>query len=181
MTATEWGAGWVTTPVADGWTVAEFAEVTVGNVLYKEWKLSPVAAIDNSSILNIQLQQVEDLTGHKNYAGAANAPVHSNLYVADAPVITIGFDAGSDNGMAQSIIAYQKITGDELNPVTSPYVRPGQNLGFQIVLNTTRAAGVSSIAPVLVEINDPTETDDANENWHALAQIIPRTLTDGTC
>ena len=167
------GAGWVTTPVADGWTVAEFAEVTVGNVLYKEWKLSPVAAIDNSSILNIQLQQVEDLTGHKNYAGAANAPVHSNLYVADAPVITIGFDAGSDNGMAESIIAYQKFAGDELNPETSPYVRPGQNLGFQIVLNTTRAAGVSSIAPVLVEINDPTETDDANENWHALAQINP--------
>ena len=166
------GAGWVNNPVAAGWTVATHDSVWVGNTFYKEWKLSPDDAITNASQLTINLQQVEDLTGHKNYAGVANTPIHSNLYVATAPVIQLGFNAGSNNGVAASMIAYQKLA-DPLDTMISPYIMPGMNLGFQIELVTTRAAEVASIMPILVQINDPSEIDDSNANWHDLVQTDP--------
>ena len=168
------GTGWITAPVAAGWTVVEHDEIVVGNTLYKEWKLSPNGAVTDSDQLVIQLSEIEDLTGHKNYAGVDNIPIHSNLYTAVAPTITIGFTAGMDDGIAQNIIAYQKLA-DELDPFTSPYLMPGMNLGFQIELISTpdRSAEVAEIVPILVQINDPTETDDNNANWHNLAMIDP--------
>jgi hypothetical protein len=175
------GAGWIQDPIANGWTVTAFNTSRVGNFFYKEWKLSPIdpASIHESSVLHIELQGVEDLVGHKNYVGANNVPIHSNQYVAVAPTITLGFEAGMNSGMADYIIAYQKFAGDVMNTKTSPYIKPGQNLGFIINLDTdgireeTRGVAVVSVEPTLVEINDPTATDDSNTNWHALQKIDP--------
>lgn len=175
------GAGWIQNPIADGWTVSAYNTSRVGDFFYAEWKLSPnaPATINEDSVLHIALQGVEDLVGHKNYVGTNNVPIHSNQYVATAPTITIGFNAGGDYGVADFLIAYQKFAGDEMNTKTSPYIKPGANLGFMIELDTdgirgeTRGVEVTSVNPILVQINDPTATDDNNINWHDLQKVNP--------
>ncbi len=175
------GAGWVNDPIAAGWNVVPYNTSRDNYYLYTEWKLSPITPSDlgPNYILSIQLQGVEDLVGHKNYIGSdpSVVPIHSNQYVATGPVITMGFTTSSDDGTAASMIAYQKLDSDELDTKTSPYIKPGEKLGFILELNTDLAANVprsvavQSIEPILVQINDPVETNDDNDVWHNLAKL----------
>jgi len=175
------GAGWVNDPIAAGWNVVPYNTSRVGDYFYTEWKLSPVTPSDLGPdyILNINLQGVEDLVGHKNYIGSdpSLVPIHSIQYVANGPIITMGFTTSADDGTASYMIAYQKVVGDELNTKTSPYIKPGNNLGFILKLNTNRAVNtprgvaVESVEPILVQINNPVEINDDNEVWHDLAML----------
>ncbi|HOM79711.1 MAG TPA: hypothetical protein PLZ47_06460, partial [Candidatus Cloacimonas acidaminovorans] len=179
------GTGWVTDPIAEGWIVEPFNPSREGNFFFTEWKLTrclgeddlPIPLNSDSTIV-IRLQGVEDLVGHKNYVGSdpSVVPIHSNQYVATGPVITMGFTTSSDDGTAASMIAYQKLDSDELDTKTSPYIKPGEKLGFILELNTDLAANVprsvavQSIEPILVQINNPVETNDDNDVWHNLAK-----------
>lgn len=175
------GAGWVNDPTAAGWNVVPYNTSRIGDYFYTEWKLSPITPNDLGPdyILNIYLQGVEDLVGHKNYVGSdpSIVPIHSIQYVANGPIITMGFTTSADDGTAAYMIAYQKFVGDELNTKTSPYIKPGNNLGFILKLNTNRAVNiprgvaVESVEPILVQINDPIEINDDNEVWHDLAML----------
>lgn len=171
------GVGWIQPPVVTGWTVEEHNNYTDNGFFYQEWKLTPVDYSqineDDLSQLVLQLSEVEDLAGHKNYDGSDNP--HSNLYSPVAPTITFNFTSGSSDGMFSYIRAYQKLPGDPLNELTSPYIRPGANLGLRLELTQVqnRAAEVVSIEPMLVQINTPRADPAADDNWTDLVRVDP--------
>jgi hypothetical protein len=152
------------TPPAN-WTVELMgSEALNAHELAVIWKFTPVdnTAVNNTDILTIQYNQVEDLVGHKNYAGTNyNSPSHR--YLAVGPTSTIEFIASQAD--VDGITAFQYDGMDRMNAATSPYISNGNRIGLILEVEPN-AADNASVATVEILAD---HYNSANQGWIALA------------
>merc|ERR1711879_1077394 len=120
----------VTLPTVNAtWTATLLgSEVVNVNERALIWKFTPVdnTAVENTDVVTIQFNELEDLVNHKNYAGADyNSP--SNRYLAQGPTATVEFVASQAD--VEGITAFQYDGLDRMNTETSPFISNGQRIG----------------------------------------------------
>ena len=131
------------------------------------WKFSPVVATDveNTDLVEIKFNQLEDLVNHQNYTGDENYNSPSDRYDPYGPALALGFE--SSDADANSIIGFQYDGLDRMNKATRPYVSAGNNIG--LILNIEpQPNDTPGITIVSVEI-DRDNYNGLNQGWIALA------------
>jgi len=128
------------------------------------WKVTPVdnTAVENTDIVTIQFNELEDLVNHKNYAGENyNSP--SNRYLAQGPTATVEFIASQAD--VDGITAFQYDGMDRMNSATSPYISNGNRIGLILEVQplATDNATVTTVEILADHYNA------ANQGWVALA------------
>ncbi len=156
----------VTLPSVDPtWTVTLLGSELVNvNQRALIWKVTPVdnTAVENTDIVTIQFNELEDLVNHKNYAGENyNSP--SNRYLAVGPQATVEFIASQAD--VDGITAFQYDGLDRMNAATSPYISNGQRIGVILDVQplATDNANVTNVEILADHYNN------ANQGWIALA------------
>lgn len=148
------------------WTVDFIgSEVVNANDISLIWKFTPVdnTLVTNTDILTIQFNQVEDLVGHKNYAGADyNSP--SPRYSAVGPTSTIEFIASQAD--VAGIVGFQYDGSDRRNSETSPYISNGNAIGLELV---AEELATDNATVALVQIKADHYTGNLIDQWVALA------------
>lgn len=153
-------AGVALPTISSNWTVELMgSEPFSAHEIALIWKFTPIdnTLVANTDIVEIQFNTVEDLVGHKNYAGAYNSP--SPRYLAAGPISTIEFIASQAD--VEGITAFQYDGSDRMNSVTSPYISNGNRIGLILEVEplTTDNATVTTVE-ILAD-----NYDLATNNW----------------
>ena len=156
----------VTLPTVNAtWTATLLgSEVVNVNERALIWKFTPVdnTAVENTDVVTIQFNELEDLVNHKNYAGADyNSP--SNRYLAQGPTATVEFVASQAD--VEGITAFQYDGLDRMNTETSPFISNGQRIG--VILDVQPLATDNATVTNVEILAD--NYNNANQGWIALA------------
>ncbi|MDP8200592.1 MAG: T9SS type A sorting domain-containing protein [Candidatus Tenebribacter burtonii] len=156
--------------VPAGWSIAIHSYPTVDKAIWEITADDSFAVNDGSSLV-VQLEKVEDLVGHYNYAVGGNST--SSRYEEVGPTITMHFVAEYNDVNIEFLQVFQIDDaagnyGEYTDTTTSPYLRAEGRVGIALELTDNFSDDVTITVEHLYVLEDYFQ-GDADDTWVELA------------